>query len=54
MTTHMIKKGNIKLTLSIEKKILSDFKKYCEEEGIIISKQIEKFMRSKLKEKYEK
>ncbi|MBS3097199.1 hypothetical protein J4209_00220 [Candidatus Woesearchaeota archaeon] len=50
MATHTIKKENSKLTLSIDRDILSRYKEYCEKEGIIISKQVEKFMLSKLKE----
>ena len=51
MTTHKIKKENIKLTLSINKDILQKYKKYCEKEGLIISKQVEKFMNNELKKK---
>ncbi|MFH1977769.1 MAG: DUF6364 family protein [Candidatus Aenigmatarchaeota archaeon] len=49
MATYKIKGGNVKLTLSINKKILDEYKKYCEKEGIIISKQVENFMKDKLK-----
>jgi len=49
MVSHNLKKGNTKLTLSIEKKILENFKKFCDKEGLIISKQIEKFMKQKVK-----
>jgi len=48
MTNHTIKKGNLKLTLSINKETLKEYKKYCEEEGIIISKQVEKFMKKEV------
>lgn len=51
MTNHTIKKGNIKLTLSVNKEILMEYKKYCEEEGLIISKQFEKFIKLQLKKK---
>lgn len=44
-----MKKGNIKLTLSVNEKILKKYKKYCEIKGIIISKQVEKFMQEQLK-----
>jgi len=40
----MVKKGNKKLTLSINKNILKEFKKLCEEEGWKVSKKIEKYM----------
>jgi len=43
-----MKKGNIKLTLSVNKKILEEYKRYCEENGFIISKQVEKFMDGQL------
>lgn len=39
----------IKITLSINKEILNKYKEYCSKEGIIISKQIEKFMEKQLK-----
>lgn len=45
-----IKKGNVKLTLSINEKILEEYKKYCMEKGMIISKQVENFMISELKQ----
>jgi hypothetical protein len=51
MTNHTIKRGNIKLTLSINKEILMRYKEYCEEEGLIISKQFEKFIILQLKKK---
>ena len=44
-----MKKGNDKLTLSVDKKIKDLYKQLCEEEGIILSKQIEKFMLNELK-----
>ncbi len=40
----MVKQGNIKLTISVNKKITEEFKKICEEEGWKLGKQIEKFM----------
>lgn len=45
----MVKK--VKLTLSIDKKVLINYKEYCEEKGIIISKQVENLMVSQLKDK---
>lgn len=49
-----MKKGNIKLTLSVNKKILKEYKKYCEEKGFVISKQVEKFMEEQLKNEKDK
>lgn len=51
MTNHIIKRGNVKLTLSINKEILKAYKRFCEERGLIISKQIENFMKLQLKKK---
>jgi hypothetical protein len=41
----------IKLTLSINEKLLKKYKKYCEREGLILSKQVEKFIEEQLKKK---
>lgn len=46
-----IKKGNVKLTLSINEKILKRYKEYCEKKGLIISKQVEKFMEDQINDK---
>jgi hypothetical protein len=43
-----------KVTLSIEKIIYDEFNFHCKEEGLILSKQVEFFMKKKLKEKDEK
>jgi len=51
MTNHSLKKGNLKLTLSINQQIIRQYKKYCKNKGLIISKQIENFMKSELKAK---
>lgn len=48
MVSHTVKKGNVKLTLSIKKNLLTQYKKFCEEEGLIISKQFEKFIKKEL------
>lgn len=48
MVSSNVKKGNAKLTLSVNKKILQKYKEYCEGRGIIISKQVEKFMGKEL------
>ena len=47
----MVKKGNIKLTISVNKKITEEFKKLCEVEGWKLGKQIEKFMSDILRNK---
>ncbi len=39
------------LTISIERKILESFKKYCEDNDIILSKRIERYMKEELKKK---
>jgi len=46
---HMNKKT--KLTLSIDKNLLDEYKKYCEKEGLIISRQVEKFMEEQIKKR---
>ena len=50
MAANKIKEGNNKLTLSIEEKILRSYKEHCKKKGLIISKQIENFMKEKLKD----
>jgi len=37
------------VTLKIDSKIYDEYRKYCKEEGIIVSKQIEKFIKEELK-----
>jgi len=46
-----MKKGNDKLTLSVNKKIKDLYKQFCEEEGLMLGKQIEKFMQNELKKR---
>jgi hypothetical protein len=46
-----MKRGNDKLTLSVDKKIKDLYKQICEEEGLLLSKQIEKFMKDELKKR---
>ena len=48
MAVHAIKRDNEKLTLSIDRLILEAYKKFCTEEGLVISKQVENFMKEKL------
>ena len=50
MATHNIKRGNSKLTVSINTEILNRYKQHCEKKGLITSKQIENFMLKKIKE----
>ncbi|MCD6573538.1 MAG: hypothetical protein J7K95_05545 [Thermoplasmata archaeon] len=40
---------NKRVTLSVDAKVYDEYKKYCEEKGIILSKQFELFMRKELK-----
>lgn len=40
----MVKKGNDKFTISVDKRVKDEFKKYCDREGLKPGKQIEKFM----------
>jgi len=40
---------NKRITLSVDAKIYEKYKKYCDKKGLIISKQIENFMRNELK-----
>ena len=44
-----MKKGNDKLTISVNKVIKDKYKEFCEEEGFKIGKQIELFMEEELK-----
>jgi|TARA_B100001971_G_C18217064_1_gene554584 antitoxin component of RelBE/YafQ-DinJ toxin-antitoxin module len=46
-----MKRGNDKLTLSVDRKIKDEYKQVCEEEGLMLSKQIEKFMLNELKKR---
>lgn len=40
-----------KVTLSVESKIYDDFQRYCEDEGLLLSKRIEIYMKNALKSK---
>ena len=44
----MVRKGNTKLTVSVDARTLKEFKEFCEEEGLRLGKQIEKFMKGVL------
>ena len=37
------------ISLSVEKEVYGSYKKYCEEKGIILSKQFENFIKEELK-----
>lgn len=45
-----MKRGNDKLTISVNKKIKDKYKELCETKGWKIGKQIELFMEEELKE----
>jgi hypothetical protein len=40
---------NKRVTLSVDAKIYDEYKKYCEERSIILSKQFELFMKEEIK-----
>ncbi len=42
------------ISLSVEKEIYESYKKYCEEKGIILSKQFENFMKEELNKNHKK
>ena len=44
-----MKKGNDKLTISVNEKIKDKYKEFCEKQGLRIGKQIELFMEEELK-----
>ncbi len=37
------------VTLKLDSKVYDDYRKFCKEEGLIISKQVEKFIKEELK-----
>jgi len=37
------------VTLKIDSKVYDEYRKFCKEEGIIVSKQVEKFIKEELK-----
>lgn len=49
MVTYGDRKVKTKLTLSVDKQLLEEYKNYCKQEGIIISRQVEKFMLEKIR-----
>jgi len=44
-------KSKKKVTLSVDKKIYDEYMSYCEERGMILSKQVEFFMKEELEQK---
>lgn len=42
----------VKLTLSIDRELLEKYKKHCEKEGLLISRQVEKLMEETLKKRH--
>lgn len=40
-----------RVTLSIEEETYEDFQKFCEENDVILSRKVEKYMKGVLKEK---
>ena len=40
-----LKKGNYKATLSIDSEVYSNYREFCKREGLVISKQVERFMK---------
>jgi hypothetical protein len=48
-----MKKGNDKLTISVNEKIKNSYKKVCDEEGLKIGRQIELFMMKELNKRGE-
>ncbi|MFH1276347.1 MAG: RepB family protein [Candidatus Woesearchaeota archaeon] len=48
------KKRNKKVTLSIDSATYDSFRKYCEENAIMLSKKVELWMKKELEKKNEK
>ena len=46
--------GKQTISLSVEKKVYEQYSKACKEQGMIISKQVENFMKEKLEGSNEK
>ena len=46
-----MKKGNDKLTISVNKQIKNSYKQICDKEGLKIGKQIELFMCEEIKKR---
>ena len=42
------------VTLSIDEKTYEDYRKHCEENGLILSKKVEMFMKEELNKKWRK
>ena len=46
--------GKKTISLSVDEEIYESYKKYCEEKGIILSKQFENFMKAELNKNHKK
>ena len=46
-----MKRGNDKLTISVDKRVKDRYKEICDKEGLKIGKQIELFMINELKKR---
>jgi len=46
-----MRKGNDKLTLSVNKEIKDSYKQVCDSEGLKIGKQVELFMKHQIEER---
>lgn len=46
---NQLKKGNIRITLSVNKEIYDRYKGFCKKEGFVMSKQVEKFMKTQMR-----
>ena len=42
------------ISLSVEEEIYNEYRKFCEEKGIILSKQFENFMKEELNKNHKK
>lgn len=48
---NVLRKGNIRVSLSLNKETYKKYQTFCIKEGLIISKQVEKFMKKYNKSK---
>ena len=49
-----VRKGNVEARLSIDEKVHEKYKRYCMNEGFVMSKRVEQFMRKELGKKRQK
>lgn len=40
-----LKKGNIRISLSVNKGVYDKYREFCDIEGLLISRQVERFMK---------